>query len=440
MFNIQFIDLEEVISIKCSELYSLRPIAISTSHKESLTSYMSRIAKEHNIATGTLINKILVPNMDKEYLIKSAKRGGNRFYDGAKSINGYCKNALDFSKILEFLTLRNDLINLTLMGWKNTVSLRGLLKKSLSWCPNCISDWRDKGSQIYYPLSWYLSSMQICLIHNTYLSNVCPHCSKNLPILHRNFINGYCPLCKGCLGKYQITSSVPNIKQDIFNSKNIEAFLILDASNLKQVSQSLQKLIEEVTNGNVAEFAHLMSIPKVTMWDWVRGERLPSLEGLLKICFQLNLSIEHLLTNKKGIPNCKEEKTREKILLQASTNITKRRKINIELLNRELEHYICSGEMFSLSEVSKRIGYDRKLLYRHCPEQCKKIVENYKRHCENRTFERKETLISYVQTTVEELKREGIYPSRRNVEKRLGKSAVLRESCIQEVWKESTYN
>ncbi len=113
--------------------------------------------------------------------------------------------------------------------------------------------------------------------------------------------------------------------------------------------QSLQKLIKEVTNGNVAEFARLMSIPKVTMWDWVRGERLPSLEGLLKICFQLDLSIEHLLTNKKGIPNCKEEKTREKILLQASNTITKRRKINIELLNRELEHYICSGEKFSLS-------------------------------------------------------------------------------------------
>ncbi|MRC18377.1 hypothetical protein GH866_22545 [Bacillus thuringiensis] len=40
---------------------------------ESLTSNISCLAEEHNISKGTLINKILVPNMDKEYLIKCGK-------------------------------------------------------------------------------------------------------------------------------------------------------------------------------------------------------------------------------------------------------------------------------------------------------------------------------------------------------------------------------
>lgn len=93
-----------------------------TFYVESLTSYISRLAKEHNIATGTLINKILFPNMDKEYLIKSAKHGGNRFYDGAKSINGYCKNALDFSKVLEVLALRNNLKGLRLTNWRADIT------------------------------------------------------------------------------------------------------------------------------------------------------------------------------------------------------------------------------------------------------------------------------------------------------------------------------
>ncbi|MEW9181127.1 TniQ family protein [Bacillus mycoides] len=438
MFNIEFINFEETLSTKCSKLYALQPIGIGKVGCESLTSYISRLAQEHSISTGVLINKILAPNMKKEYLVKSGKNGGNRFYDGAKSINGYGTNTLEFSQLLQSLTLQDNLKALTLMDWKSIISLRSLLKKNLSWCPSCISNWRDKGSQIYYPLSWYISSMKLCLIHNTYLSNVCPHCNKNPPILHRSIINGYCSLCKGWLGKYQPASNILDINQENFKSKNIEELLTLDTVNLKKVSQSLQKLIEEVTNGNVTEFARLMSIPKVTMWDWVKGERVPSLEGLLRICFQLEISIKELLTNGKVFFDCAQGKAKEKILLQST--ISKRRKINPDLLQKKLEGYIESDENFSLSEISKRIGYDRKLLYQHCPEQCKRIVESYKKYCEKQSLERKETVASLVQVAVEELIRNDIYPSRRSVEKRLGKSAVLREKYIQQVWKEIIHN
>lgn len=183
-----------------------------------------------------------------------------------------------------------------------------------------------------------------------------------------------------------------------------------------------------------------MNIPKVTMWDWVKGERLPSLEGLLRICFQLELSIKQLLTNGKEMFDCAQGKAREIVLPQSNNTISKRRKINPELLQKKLEGYIESDETFSLSEISKRIGYDRKVLYQHCPEQCKRIVESYKKYCEKQSLERKETVASRVQVAVEELMRNDIYPSRRSVEKRLGKSAVLREKYIQQVWKEITHN
>ncbi len=79
--------------------------------------------------------------MDKDYLIKSEKHGGKQFYDGAKSINGYCKNALEFLKVLRTLPLRN------------IDELRNLLKKDLSWCPKCVFNWRYEGRPNYYPLS-----------------------------------------------------------------------------------------------------------------------------------------------------------------------------------------------------------------------------------------------------------------------------------------------
>ncbi|PES89570.1 hypothetical protein CN959_20845 [Bacillus cereus] len=105
--TLQYIEMKESYDIDYSKLYYLRPMKLGTFYVESLTSYISCLAEEHNISKGTLINKILVPNMDKEYLFKSAKHVGNRFYDGAKSINGYCKNTLDYLKVLGTLTLRN---------------------------------------------------------------------------------------------------------------------------------------------------------------------------------------------------------------------------------------------------------------------------------------------------------------------------------------------
>jgi hypothetical protein len=72
-----------------SRLYSLTPIGIGTSFVESLTGYISRIAEEaHSIHTGTLIAKEITPQLDKDYMDKIARRGGNGFYDWAHSLNG----------------------------------------------------------------------------------------------------------------------------------------------------------------------------------------------------------------------------------------------------------------------------------------------------------------------------------------------------------------
>ena len=113
-----------------SQLYGLKPIGIKTPYIESLTSYLIRLSEAHQVYPSSLISYVIAPILDKEFLIKSATRGGNRFYDGAKTMNGFGSNALDMVGALEKLTKVQQLGILTLASIKEVVPLRYLLKKA----------------------------------------------------------------------------------------------------------------------------------------------------------------------------------------------------------------------------------------------------------------------------------------------------------------------
>jgi hypothetical protein len=51
-----------------SILYNIEPIGLGTGQVESLSSYLIRVAYEHNITVGHLFNKMVFPHMNKNYL------------------------------------------------------------------------------------------------------------------------------------------------------------------------------------------------------------------------------------------------------------------------------------------------------------------------------------------------------------------------------------
>lgn len=111
-----------------SQLYSLHPIGVEGAYIESLTSYLIRLSEAHQVYPSSLISYVIAPILDKEFLIKSATRGGNRFYDGAKTMNGFGNNALDMIDTLGRITKVEELGKLTLASIKEVVPLRYLLK------------------------------------------------------------------------------------------------------------------------------------------------------------------------------------------------------------------------------------------------------------------------------------------------------------------------
>ncbi|MDA1874423.1 hypothetical protein PDL05_11805 [Bacillus cereus group sp. BY112LC] len=107
-----------------TRLYSLQPKGIQTSFVESLSSYLIRLAEVHVIHLGDLLAYEIAPVLGKQYLLNSIDRGGNRFYDGARTINGIEKNAEDMVVTLENLTGLKNLEVLTLLRFKKTFPAR----------------------------------------------------------------------------------------------------------------------------------------------------------------------------------------------------------------------------------------------------------------------------------------------------------------------------
>ncbi|PFN39670.1 TniQ family protein [Bacillus thuringiensis] len=415
--------------INTSMLYPVSPKGIGTGMCESLSSYIIRLSTEHNIITGVLINKIVAPILDSRYILNSSINGGNRFYDGAKSLNSFDKSASEFTRILGLLTSRNDIKVTTLREFKHWIASRDLLKNNLAWCPICLNHWKENA---YYPLIWFFKDVKICLQHNCELKDSCPSCNKHLPILHRKMLIGYCPYCSKWLG----TSEIKRIENDkeLFKAQEISNLVanrsfLARGDDKESISNALLQLTNCYTNGNLAEFAKLINTPKVTLWDWVYGGRLPSLGKILDICFNGNVSLMQLLNgdfkfNDKF--NEKVESIREKNLI--------RRKIDQEKLQGELGVFLLQTPSISLSKVSEILGYDRKVLMSKFPEICRLIVNQHKEYCIQQKHNRNVELMKGVDRAINFLQENEVYPSRREVEKYLNKPGLLHERRIREKW------
>ena len=57
------------------EFTSIKPIGIGTSTAEKLCSYLTRVADEHDVRTGTLIREAILPAAKKYFLEKNHQTG-----------------------------------------------------------------------------------------------------------------------------------------------------------------------------------------------------------------------------------------------------------------------------------------------------------------------------------------------------------------------------
>ncbi|HDR4858693.1 hypothetical protein FC683_03345 [Bacillus cereus] len=421
-------------------MYSLKSIGIEEPYIESLTSYLIRLSEAHQVYPSSLISYVIAPILNKEFLIYSTARGGNRFYDGARTMNGFGSNSLDMIDALEKLTKVQQLGILTLASIKEVVPLRYLLKNYLSWCPVCYEEQLNTGDAIYNLLLWSLEMVNTCSRHRCKLETECFLCHKKIPVLHRKSQNGYCPYCNEWLGRETDLSKHSDENDFDYKITLMAEQIIKHKEQIKisaskhQVIRNLNHLVNIYTEGNMQDFARKLNLAKTTLWGWCNGKALPPLSRVLEICCLFDMSpvnfyIEDIRVNK------------EKMVFNAGaySKGTKKREIKFDydtalsILQKYAYH---SDSNISMNVLAKQLGYSKRTLYKHFPDLCKAISAKNTGVIKEKATQVYVSNCLVIDQHVESLMQQGVYPSRRRIEEMANKPGLLKDKKLRNYFKE----
>ncbi|HDX9590523.1 TPA: TniQ family protein [Bacillus pseudomycoides] len=415
-----------------NRLYGLCPKRRDTPFVESLSSYLIRLAEAHAVHFGDLLAYEIAPILGKQYLLNSIDRGGNRFYDGARTINGTEKNAKDMVTALDCLTGTGNLEELTLSKFREIFPARGLIRKRLAWCPECLNELIEKDS-LYYPLIWCMTAYNVCTNHKIYLEEKCPTCNKLIPFLHRKSRIGICPYCQSQL--LQLPSNPHCIDpKNHYISQSIESFFeevsIEKKFSLNTLYENLSSILYNNFEGNIQSLANYIGVPKTTVWGWINKEVTPPLNSILDMAYTLNISAKALYIEQNKIEIKPNVITRDinKVAEARDRCTVNNEEVAVYLYEIQKQHFCVK----TISDIAKDLKCSTKFLYTNFPECCKKISE---RNHQIRTQE-KSLQISSLKEQIKEICHacflQNIFPTRKLIERELNLPCLFKNRQMKE--------
>lgn len=383
-----------------SRLYRLEPIGIGTPYVESLTSYFIRLAEEHHVFPGTLMNKIVEP-LVRDY---SQQKDMRHYYliNGNRSnlINAIGSPAIAMVHVLEQLTLRADLRNLTLLNWAEVLSIRNLVRQVRAWCPICYQEWRTRGEIVYDPLLWVLEPVTMCMRHHCRLTTRCPHqsCQQLSPPLAWRSRPGCCMFCQRWLGMNSgmSSTSASDLKEgevmwqqwiidNIGNLLTLSPMIELPPAR-KQVHDKLALAVRHVSKGNVASFARSLGVNKERVKGWITQKKLLDIEALLNVCYFLGCSLGEFLLEDALTYQLHEVNRFPLETLRKSTSVRTNRATVWEILEKTLTTE--EDPPPSVREMARRLNCNIRVLYECHPTACNGIATRYKEYIRRQAKER----------------------------------------------------
>lgn len=413
-----------------SRLHWLEPIGAGTDLIECLTSFASRLAASHCVSPAVLLGKALAPLMGKEYWCQGGAHPGttgnalnNSFNIHARAINGIGVIASDWVRTLEALTLRTDLVHLTMLKWANVFSHRNLLRPMRAWCPACYEHWASNGRPIYEPLLWTFRDIEVCLLHRQRLQSICQNCNRTLQWLSPLGRPGYCGKCHQWLGARALDQSecisseellwqswvVSNLK-DIIVARNHAPLPARD-----RTAKALGVCIDSATGGVMNQFARLIRKPKNTVWGWQQGKSLIPINDLLRLCYSIGLPLVDFLYA-DGFVAVSPDPSRPRSLRSRPIPVRQRpKRFDRFAIEQALTTELTIRPPKPMTRIAIQLKTHKRSLYKHFPKLCKEISARYAKYRNASEQKARDLKAQTINELRNHLSANGIYPSRRRV-------------------------
>lgn len=438
-------DLKQVSIPSRSRLYQLNPVGIDTPYIESLTSYIARIAELHGVPPGILMTREIAPLVDKLYFQNGANRGFREIFNRSQALNSMGEMAADLVQVLQKLTLRDDLRFLTMLFWSDILTPRNLLRTKKAWCPVCYQELYQNGQVVYDQLLWTFKLITICFQHQTPLIEVCPHCNHQSSLLNWYSRPGYCSKCGEWLGINQCFKTFTNGEASIkvrLDWQSWTAHVVGElisaaqsfesAPSKENITKSINLVIEKVAENNAAAFSRLMGVPKNSLWMWQSTNTLPELNILLKICYELEISLVEFLTPKNLVTKSFTKISQKYLQLSRTPRVSPKAFDQYQVKDALLAILAGNEEPpLTMEEVAKHLGHHARTISRHFPDLCSAVsakCRDYKKACHIKSMEK---LCSEVREIVLSLNTQGVYPTEAGVSELMANPGCFRYKQVR---------
>ncbi len=429
-----------------TRLFNLEPVGLGTAYVESLTCYIAREAAEHQVPSWVIVSRDIAPKMPRKTLAEPS--GHSDLYGNlGPSLNGMCGTAAQVVRIMEELTGRSGLAELTMLRWKDVLAPSALVRRYRAWCPICLEEWKVKGKPIYEPLLWALKETDVCVDHFVPLAMQCPKCNKVHGPLMWYSKPGYCPRCKSWLG-YNAFKQFPEKTDPFASIGEWRRFKSMGVGQLVAVrpeqimagtteifSRNIRFLRDRMFKGNVSEFARLAHHSRLTLNTWAAGKQLPQLLSVLFLAYRFNFLPQNLLLAELtedrpiDIRQCPD---------QVAVYVKRRkRKRDQEGIKNYLQMTLNANidPPPSFRRVCTRVQIDQGQIAKAFPDLARQFMERYKHYVEKRSAERRGSIVAALRQAILKINGRGEFPTLSRTRRELEDPNWLREQWVRAEWK-----
>lgn len=174
-----------------------------------------------------------------------------------------------------------------------------------------------------------------------------------------------------------------------------------------------------------------MSLATVSYWK--DGRRRPSLPGALRLCRVVNVDLVSFLRG--DLESLAAGPIHNEAPYVRPSDET-HREIDWAFVRGELEAALAAPTPASLASVLRRVAVDIRQTKRELPELCAAIASRFRCWTAEQAAERRAAESQLVRDLIVALRRDGVYPSRHQAQKRLPRAVSLRRPHLRQIWTE----
>jgi hypothetical protein len=274
-----------------SRLLPLQPCGLGTPFQESLPGYLNRLAYAHRLPVATFVSREIVPlvssSADRPQVSNYLGKGSRYLLLG----DGLALKVAGHLARLSMVPQVSGLVHSCLAGalrWTRD------LREYAAWCPQCLLEWKQTGTPLYFPLLWAFRGIRCCLLHNAVLRDTCPYCSHRFSYLIGRTWEGECFICRRSFLDLPPVAAPRQIEID---STKLVHGLVTWAVGLSAPSAFLSVLLNNVTAaatavGGAKPLSKAIGRSPTVVGFWLRHRQTPTLSSLLRLSLVFGVPLE----------------------------------------------------------------------------------------------------------------------------------------------------